>query len=249
MSLSQQHTEHIALIGDSIFDNITYVRDNDPDVVQQLKHKITDLNWTANNYAVDGAITEEIMSNQLHTIPKDVTTIIVSSGGNDGLNSLYELTSNLSNWLPWNFTRLLWKTRQDFQHVYSNTLQSLTQRFPNSKIICCTIYYPMFTEYSGIIQAVSNIGVNIMGSVIINSALKYGNIPVIDLRYIFDKKEDYANSIEPGVPGGDKITNNIIHIVKNHDFNKEYNKEKYVIYKINNYSDGLDPSHYGSMHW
>jgi len=39
------------------------------------------------------------------------------------------------------------------------------------------------------------------------------NLPVIDLYQTFTNPEDYANPIEPGVPGGDKITNNIIDII------------------------------------
>merc|ERR1711971_1276760 len=97
-------TEHIVLLGDSILDNGSYVTawDHSPmfdaegsdnsqtcdDVLQQLKSKIIRLNWHATNCAVDGAITEDVIKEQLITIPDTVTTIVLSAGGNDGLESL-----------------------------------------------------------------------------------------------------------------------------------------------------------------
>eukprot|EP01084_Bolivina_argentea_P135313 238462_1 len=241
--------EHIVLIGDSILDNKNYVPRQSLSVIKQLKAKISPFKWKGTNCAVDGAITSHVLRDQITTIPNDATTIVLSSGGNDGLDKLHDLSMDRNSWWPWNLLRILYNTRKEFQIVYAETLKAIKTGFPKAKVICCTIYYPQFQDYHIFIQIISNIGINLMSNVIINTCLQYGNIPIIDLRHVFDKKEDYANSIEPGVPGGDKITNNIIHIVKNHDFNKEYNKEKYVIYKINNYSDGLDPSHYGSMHW
>jgi hypothetical protein len=39
---------------------------------------------------------------------------------------------------------------------------------------------------------------------------------VIDLATVFDQDHDYANPIEPGVMGADKLTSNIIRIVREH---------------------------------
>ena len=245
----ESYEKYIALIGDSIFDNKSYVGIDSPDVTSQLNMKTKHLNWNTINCAVDGSITEAIIANQIHFIPTDVNTIIVSSGGNDGLFALHELTSSPTNWLPWNLCYLFYKTRQNFQSEYRKTLQTLSEKFPSSNIICCTIYYPMFMEYNVVLQMISNIGVNIMGSVIINEALKYGNIPIIDLRHIFDKKEDYANSIEPGVPGGDKLTNNIIHVLNNHDFNQKYTKINDLRYALTEYSENMNPFGYTNRYW
>ena len=241
----QGYDEYITLIGDSILDNKRYVGTQSPDIAKQLNNKSIkfNYNWKTVNCAIDGAVTKEIITHQIDKIPSNTTTIVISSGGNDGLDSLHELSMNPKNWWPWNFLYILYKTRKDFKNDYSETLSMIKHKYPNAKIICCTIYYPMFISYPSIIQLVANIGVNIMNNVIINTALKFGSgsIAVIDLRHVFDKKEDYANSIEPGVPGGDKLTNNIIHIIQNHDFTRAYKNAKDIVYTLREYSEDMDP--------
>lgn len=44
---------------------------------------------------------------------------------------------------------------------------------------------------------------------------------MIDLKTIFNDAKDYANSIEPGVQGGAKIVENILHVVNNHRFDEK----------------------------
>jgi hypothetical protein len=53
MSGSSSHP-HVALLGDSIFDNAAYVRGG-PDVVAQLREELPP-GWTASLLAVDGAV-------------------------------------------------------------------------------------------------------------------------------------------------------------------------------------------------
>lgn len=53
---------------------------------------------------------------------------------------------------------------------------------------------------------------------------KKNKLPVIELRAIFNKKVDYANPIEPGVPGGDKLTSAIIKVIEEHDFSKNFHQ-------------------------
>jgi len=45
-------------------------------------------------------------------------------------------------------------------------------------------------------------------------------IPVIDLKTLFNEPKDYANAIEPDVPGGAKIVENILYVVNHHRFNE-----------------------------
>ena len=52
-------------------------------------------------------------------------------------------------------------------------------------------------------------------------------LPVIDLRLICTEPEDYANEIEPGIPGGRKIAAAILNLVQTHDFSGR----RTVIYK------------------
>jgi hypothetical protein len=56
-------------------------------------------------------------------------------------------------------------------------------------------------------------------------------LPVIDLATVFDKKEDYANPIEPSVLGADKLTANIIRVVTEHPW-----EGGHVVYADRTYS-------------
>ena len=74
---------HIVLLGDSIFDNASYVPEGPP-VVTQLRHRLPK-NWRASLLAVDGHRTMDVMD-QLTALPGDATHLIVSVGGNDALS-------------------------------------------------------------------------------------------------------------------------------------------------------------------
>lgn len=41
---------------------------------------------------------------------------------------------------------------------------------------------------------------------------------MIDLKTIFNDPKDYANAIEPGVAGGEKIVHNIVYLAEHHRF-------------------------------
>ena len=43
-------------------------------------------------------------------------------------------------------------------------------------------------------------------------------LPMIDIKTLFNDKEDYANPIEPSTQGGDKLSDVIIKVVKNHNY-------------------------------
>lgn len=174
----------------------------------------------------------------------DVTTIVISAGGNDGLGALY-LMNTWTNWLPWNFIRLLYELKNSLLSQYSLLIRTLQEKFPNANIICCTIYYPVFDDEL-LIQTVSNIGINVMANMIIHDlSLKQfqSNLSVIDLRYVFSERHDYANSIEPSVCGGDKITNNIMHIVNKSNGNSTF------VYKLNEYSHGFNVDNFVNSYW
>eukprot|EP01083_Nonionella_stella_P021728 60190_1 len=246
-STETEFMEHIVLLGDSILDNGRYV--TGPAVIDQLTKQGNALNWKSTNCAVDGARTIDLIQHYIETIPDDATVIVLSIGGNDGLKSLGKVAYGVASiWMPWNLYALFMETKNQFMKRYTEAIQKIRSKCPNAKIIACSVYYPVFPR-SIIIQSIANIGVNLLSGVIIQTALQYGNIPVIDIRHVFDKQQDYANTIEPGVPGGDKIINNVVHIIRNHNFNQRYTMEKDIIYKDTSYSHGMDPSDYVSKYW
>src|SRR4051812_11712792 len=66
---------HIVLLGDSIFDNASYVPGG-PAVVEQLRGKLQ-RGWRASLLAVDGAVCDSVGS-QLRRLPEDATHLFVS---------------------------------------------------------------------------------------------------------------------------------------------------------------------------
>src|SRR4028119_423228 len=79
---------HIVLLGDSIFDNASYVG-GAPDVVRQLRAALPE-GWRASLLALDGATTNGV-SAQLRGLPADATHLVLSIGGNDALSASHLL--------------------------------------------------------------------------------------------------------------------------------------------------------------
>src|SRR5712692_9044495 len=76
---------HVALLGDSVLDNGAYTSGG-PDVVTQLQSMLP-AGWRASLVALDGAMMADL-DRQLDKLPADVTHVVVSIGGNDGLQNL-----------------------------------------------------------------------------------------------------------------------------------------------------------------
>ena len=73
---------HVALLGDSILDNASYV-DSDSAVIDHLR-QLLPREWDASLLATDGATTS-VVHKQIERLPKTVTHIVLSAGGNDAL--------------------------------------------------------------------------------------------------------------------------------------------------------------------
>src|SRR5712692_9018002 len=74
---------HIALLGDSIFDNAAYVKGGS-EVITHLKNLIP-RDWKATLKAVDGSMVSGVL-NQIGGLPHDATHLVVSAGGNDAID-------------------------------------------------------------------------------------------------------------------------------------------------------------------
>src|SRR6476659_9694642 len=73
---------HLVLLGDSIFDNESYVPGGPP-VIEQVRRGLP-RGWRATLLAVDGAVSASVAA-QLRRLPDDATHLFVSVGGNDAL--------------------------------------------------------------------------------------------------------------------------------------------------------------------
>ncbi|MGD1909472.1 MAG: SGNH/GDSL hydrolase family protein [Rivularia sp. (in: cyanobacteria)] len=203
---------HIVLLGDSIFDNASYVGEN-PDVIMQLRGKLPD-SWNATLNAVDGAMVDDVYS-QLEKLPKDTTHLVLSVGGNNALICTGILNEVIASSAQV-FIRLA-DLREQFEHQYERLLYKiLTLHLPTT---ICTIYNPNYSDR--MYQRIGVAALTIFNDVIIRQAFENG-IPLIDLRLTCNEAADYANPIEPSSVGGEKIVNAIVNAVLEHNFQKRY---------------------------
>ena len=134
--------KHIVLLGDSIFDNGSYVGYNELDVPNQLKSLVNN-DCKVTNLAVDGHVTSHIVT-QLNNLPSDATHLFVSVGGNDALGHL----SILNEPIPTigDAFQKMYLIGENFQKAYSEMLDSvLVHKLPTT---VCSVYYPRFTAQS-----------------------------------------------------------------------------------------------------
>jgi hypothetical protein len=200
--------KHIVLLGDSIFDNAAYVSGGS-DVVKQLR-SLLPAGWEATLLAVEGSVTTDI-STQIPGIPATATHLVVSIGGNDGL-SRAELLQHPARSVGDAVDQLA-ALRTGFQHNYHRMLGALLA--VNKPLAVCTVYDPRFAD--PLTQRVTATALNLFNDCILREAIAH-RLPVLDLRLVCAEAEDFANEIEPGIPGGRKIAAGILNLVSNHDF-------------------------------
>ena len=200
---------HIVLLGDSIFDNVAYVRGGLP-VTDQLRD-ILPADWRVTLLAVDGSVTGDL-SHQLDQLPADATQLVVSVGGNDAYNAsaiLGERVVSVADAL-----HLLAAIQARFRVDYERALGMMAK--PGKPTAVCTVY----DSIPGLGNA-ERAALALFNDVILRSAFKSG-LPVIDLRPVCTDTEDFSDvsPIEPSVAGGAKIARVIAGVTTNHDFTR-----------------------------
>src|ERR1043166_7262394 len=124
---------HVVLLGDSIFDNASYVP-NGPPVIEQLR-KMLPVGWQATLLAVDGDVTTDVQA-QLARLPADATHLFVSVGGNDALRQ-----SGIVREPARSVTEVLARfadIQAGFRHDYQQTLQRVLSY--GKPTVVCTVY-------------------------------------------------------------------------------------------------------------
>ena len=203
MTASKIEKHHIVLLGDSIFDNEIYV----PDGFSVSRHLLNSArDWQTTLLAVDGSVTTEVVD-QLPKIPDDATYLVISTGGNDALNSIgifYMPVNTVGEALSH-----LGRVRDNFQLNYREMLKQVMAA--NLPAAVCTIY-----------NSVPGLGneektaLALFNEIIFQEAGMF-KLPVIDLRIICNEETDYSalSPIEPSHLGGIKIAQAVISTVKN----------------------------------
>ena len=201
---------HVVLLGDSIFDNKTYVGEK-PAVIDQVRTALGK-DWEATLLAVDGDVTEDVVG-QLKKLPATTSHLVISAGGNDALMNQGLLLAK-DPIAAATFLKLS-NVQKKFESTYKSMIDlALDRRYP---IAVCTIYDPNFVDAQR--NQVSATALSVFNDRITRIAFTHG-IPVIDLRLLFSQREDYANPIEPGPQGGAKIAEQIKQILLHHDFSR-----------------------------
>jgi hypothetical protein len=199
---------HIILLGDSIFDNKSYVGFGGKDVIAHLR-EILPGNWQATLKAVDGSVIKGV-SPQLQKTDQ-ATHFVVSVGGNDAIMNadILEMPARSAAEV---FDALAHR-KSVFERQYSEMLRSVLSK--NVPTAVCTIYYPNFPD-----ERMQKLAVTALASfndaIIRQAALN--NLPLLDLRLVCNQASDYANPIEPSDAGGRKIAGKILELVTKHDF-------------------------------
>jgi lysophospholipase L1-like esterase len=186
---------HVVLLGDSVFDNASYVRSGAA-TTDALRARVAD-GWQITLLAEDGATIDEIGRQLLH-LPSDTTHVVVCVGGNDALAEAGILTERAGT-----VAEALWKLGQvatRFERRYGEMLRKVRAR--KLPIVICTIYNGNFPDAH--LQAITGVALAVFDDAI-GRAARAARIPVIDLRAVCDEPEDYANEIEPSARGSEKI--------------------------------------------
>jgi hypothetical protein len=194
MTTVSEPAGHVALVGDSIFDNAAYTR-GEPDVVGHLQ-ALLPATWQATLLAVDGAMVKDV-SRQLAALPASVTHVVMSVGGNDAI-----MNSDLLNTPSRGSaeTLLLFSQRLDpFESAYRETMAQISGTSRRAAV--CTIYNGALEPGQARLARVALMTFN---DVILRAAFEH-NVDVIDLRLVCTDREDYANAIEPSGRGALKI--------------------------------------------
>lgn len=194
---------HIVLIGDSVFDNAAYTQGG-PDVVSQVRTLLVD-GWKTTLLAVDGSTTGHV-ADQLRRLPKEATHLVLSVGGNDALMHRGILWAPMSS-LATSMAALA-DIAADFEARYRGAIAACLET--GLPLAVCTVYNGCFEDPA--FQRVATTTLSIFNDAILRVAIEH-SLPVIDLRAVCARPEDYANPIEPSSVGGEKIARVIVGLV------------------------------------
>jgi len=184
---------HIALLGDSVFDNRAYTR-GEPDVASHLRRLLPEAEVTL--CAIDGSTTADLGA-QVRNVPADVTQIVVSIGGNDALLNSDLLATPVSSTAE--ALSLFAQRISKFEADYRSAIEAVLALRLETSI--CTIYNGNLDPPEAYVARIALMMFN-------DAILRCGferRLNIIDLRFICSEKTDYANPIEPSGAGGLKI--------------------------------------------
>jgi len=194
------HMSHVVLLGDSTLDNASYTAGG-PDVISQVRQLLPP-GWKATLSAIDGSTTEEIPE-QLESMPDDATHLILSVGGNNAILRADILEKPVAS--TGEAFHLLSSVAEEFEKQYKQALSTcLSRRLP---LAVCTIYHGNFED--DVFRRRAIVALTLFNDAIVRCAAGH-QLLVIDLRFVCNAPQDFANPIEPSAIGGAKIARAIV---------------------------------------
>jgi hypothetical protein len=189
--------EHIVLLGDSIFDNASYVKAG-TEVSARLQAVLGD-GHRVSLLARDGSVLADMVAQvaRLQDLPEPATRLVVSCGGNDVLGLAAAMQSPVRSVLE--AAELLASWQATFRRDYRRMLNIVLSR--GIPLAVATIYDAVPGLAPGLRTAIAP-----FNDVILREAALRG-LPVLDLRLVCTEAADYApvSPIEPSEKGGQKI--------------------------------------------
>src|SRR5256714_1947673 len=155
-------TSHIALLGDSIFDNRAYTG-GEPDVVSHLRAALP-TPWRATLVAVDGSTTSSIRA-QVARVPADAAHVVVAVGGNDALGHQDLLAAPVRSSAE---TLAMFATRlREFESDYRRAIDLVVAL--RRTTILCTVYNGNLEEPRA---TLARVGLTTFNDVILRTAFE-----------------------------------------------------------------------------
>ena len=185
---NKNNSKSVVLIGDSMLNNSAYVSHGES-VPDLLSKKLVG-NATVYNFAKDGATIADCYS-QLNKLSFDSnTTIFVSCGGNNILNSRNQ-SLDITNLFA----------------EYSQLLKSIKTCLPNADLYVLNLYMPANGHYTSYKQMIDQ-----WNKLIDDNASSFG-YKVLKTTDLLVAEEDFVYGVEPSFKGGKKLVSELYSVI------------------------------------
>jgi hypothetical protein len=207
--MTGENMAHMALLGDSVFDNRGYVPPG-AEVVHQLQARLGDAH-RATLLAQDGSVLADMPGqlDELRLLREPATHLVVSCGGNDVLALVGAMQSPVRSVLDAADLLATWQTQ--FRQKYRSMLDH---------VLACDLPAAVSTIYDAVPGLTPGLrcALSLFNDVIVREAATRG-VPVLDLRLVCADAEDYSpvSPIEPSDRGAGKIASALAHLLLHFD--------------------------------
>src|SRR5437867_5887757 len=173
-------TMHIALLGDSIFDNRAYTK-GEADVASHLRHLLPSF-AEVTLCAVDGSTTSDL-DPQIRSVPSNASHIVVSIGGNDAMLNSDLLKTPVASTTE--ALSLFAKRIDQFEWAYIAAIEHVLSL--NRRTAICTIYNGNQDPPEA---DLARVALMMFNDVILRCGFER-HLSIVDLRLVCNEKTDY----------------------------------------------------------